>query len=84
MTLKKPPLKSEKEDLIFKHVELVHNNLVKISIEKIDEVLKKLTDKEASILLDYLNKSFQLISDGKAGNLKLQSIYLFKLHNKLI
>jgi hypothetical protein len=59
IALDSPPLRAKEESTKLKYLELVLNCLGKFNIDKIeDEMLKKISIKEATTLYDYMNKSF--------------------------
>lgn len=64
--LNDPPYKSENEETKLKYVMLVNEYLKKIQIEKVDsELLSNLSKDNLVKLYDYLNKTFEFLSDLK-------------------
>lgn len=61
-----PPYKTEKEEVKLKYVVLFNDYLKKIPNEKFEtELLDKLTKDDLVKLYDYLNKTFEFLSDIK-------------------
>ena len=73
-----PPYKTEREEVKLKYVVLFNDYLKKIPNEKFEtELLEKLTKDDLVKLYDYLNKTFEFLSDikdvkdGKKGDFNL-------------
>ncbi|EGR30386.1 hypothetical protein IMG5_133230 [Ichthyophthirius multifiliis] len=83
IAIENPPLKCNDEQTIEKYVLLVQNEFSNIKGRE-NELVNSLNDEEAVNLYEYINKSFQYISEGKSKEDKFLPGKLLKIHSLLI
>ena len=83
IAIEKPPYKSKDDELKQEFARLVQQQLAKFNMDKVDVELLAFLDEQNSIdLFEYINKSFEMVTEGK--KVELHPNFLLKLHQKII